>query len=169
MAESMQSIYEQLQYFNGIGLGKRTSAWACLARNSEEKIAEARKRLARCVEIGTRTSDRSLLPKFVANLLRVVAFELKEPPLTFLEHKDSVDASSAEEPMAEIIEAGRWFRRIDFLENEIHVAMQHAVSLGNWLRWAYRTPDDGSRLRRALKTYANVTKFPIFVITDPQV
>lgn len=169
MAESMQSIYEQLQYFNGVGLGERTSAWACLARNSEEKIVEARQKLARCVEIGTRTPDRSLLPKFVANLLRVVAFELKKPPLAFLERKASVDASSAEEPIAEIIKAGRWFRRIDFLQNDIHVAAQHAVSLGNWLCWAYRTPDDGSRLRSALETYANVTKFPIFVITDPQV
>lgn len=161
IADDVQELYEQLQYFNGIGLGERTRSWVALAMGD---VAEARRRLARSVMVGAYSADTSLLPKFVVSLLRVAAAEasLGSGSQFMPSVADSVPG------VEHVEEAARWLHAAGPLSRDDGQVARRLSVLGSWACHAYSQPDAVSYIKRELDRYRDVTRFPIFLITDPK-
>jgi len=153
LAEQTLEIYMQLQLLNDIALAERTCAWVCLGSGTPPRITEARQRLARAVALACSSPDVSLLPKFVANLIRVAAYEAKMQLSHFLceAADDGVDLPALREMAIR-------------LSGSQPCSFADLATFAAYLRSSQESDEDWSKMRNTLERYADVRRFPILLV-----
>jgi hypothetical protein len=159
VAQQTLEIFTQMQVLNEIALAERSLAWVCLGYGTPSKILEARQRLGRAAGLGAASADTSLLAKFVANLLRVSAYEAQIGPAHLQKTAMGRDGSK-KVSVEEIIGIGDALRKETDVDWTTEQSRRYLETLACFLN----QHKDAKRFWATLIRFSDVKQFPILLV-----